>query len=328
MISSGVLGPTVGRSRAPNNATPSPIAGQQQKRSNNSNNMGLPFDPYDFNPLPSRIIATGAATNFPSIANVVGDVFNAPVLVPTTQIDAAQIVPHRNAPPTGFPARAALGGAFVARWVWGKEKGTPAGTGRGGFEEEIRRLLAKRWATSGGAPLRTGTNAAVVGNKPGSGTSTPYGHGNLSGLSSNVLEEVEEEVEDVERTDALNSANAYGLGAGFSDIINSTGRLRTITSSTAETTMSGSTLDGGPSTAFTTPDLGVTGSPNPASAASSDAPASTTTLVPVVALPTSDAELQLGLAKVAEPDVDAFMSYAAIVPEYCRLEGLLVKSIV
>ena len=45
-------------------------------------------------------------------------------------------------------------------------------------------------------------------------------------------------------------------------------------------------------------------------------------------MPTSDAELQLGLAKVAEPDVDAFMSYAAIVPEYCRLEGLLIKSLV
>ena len=54
----------------------------------------------------------------------------------------------------------------------------------------------------------------------------------------------------------------------------------------------------------------------------------TTSLVPVVAMPTSDAELQLGLAKVAEPDVDAFMSYAAIVPEYCRLEQLLIKSIV
>ena len=54
----------------------------------------------------------------------------------------------------------------------------------------------------------------------------------------------------------------------------------------------------------------------------------TTSLTPVTALPSSEAEIQIGLAKVAEPDVDAFMSYAAIVPEYCRLEGLLVKSIV
>jgi xylulokinase len=42
----------------------------------------------------------------------------------------------------------------------------------------------------------------------------------------------------------------------------------------------------------------------------------------------SESDLQLGLAKVTEPDVDAFLGYAAIVPEYCRLEGMLVKGIV
>jgi xylulokinase len=50
--------------------------------------------------------------------------------------------------------------------------------------------------------------------------------------------------------------------------------------------------------------------------------------MPVTALPTSESETQVGLAKVAEPDVDAFMAYAAIVPEYCRLEGMLVKALV
>jgi xylulokinase len=45
-------------------------------------------------------------------------------------------------------------------------------------------------------------------------------------------------------------------------------------------------------------------------------------------MPTGDAEAQVGLAKVAEPDADAFLAYAAIVPEYCRLEGMLVKGIV
>lgn len=328
MLASGVLGTNTGRSR--NNATPSPIAQQQQQKrpGNPANNMGLPFDPYDYNPLPTRIIATGAAANFPSIANLVGDIFNAPVLVPTTQIDAAQIVPHRNAPAPGFPARAALGGSYVARWVWGKERGTPAGTGRGGFEEEIRRLLSKRWTTTGGAPLRTNTNAASGGSKPGSGTSTPYGHGARSALGASVLVEVdEEEAEELDRLTSQNGA-LYGLGPGFGDVLDSAGRLRTFTGSTAGTAMSGSTLDA-PSTAFTTPELGAAGSPNPASAGGSEAaPAPPTALVPVTALPTSDAELQLGLAKVAEPDVDAFMSYAAIVPEYCRLEGLLVKSIV
>ena len=89
--------------------------------------------------------------------------------------------------------------------------------------------------------------------------------------------------------------------------------------------MSGSTLDP-PSTAFTTPDLG--GSPSLPNASENTPTSTTTALTPVTALPTSEAELQLGFAKVDEPDVDAFMSYAAIVPEYCRLEGLLVKSIV
>jgi xylulokinase len=333
MIASGVLGPNTGRNRS--NATPSPIAQQTKRPANTANNMGLPFDPYDYSPLPSRILATGAAANFPSIANLVTDIFNAPVLVPTTQIDAAQIVPHRNAPAPGFPARAALGGAYVARWVWGKERGAPAGTGRGGFEEEVRRLLGKRWTMTGGAPLRTNVNApSGAGSKPGSGTSTPYGShaGGRSGLVANVLVEVDEdEVEELEQRQ--NAAALYGLGPGFGEVLDSAGRLRTFTSSTAGTAVSGSTLDA-PSTALTTPDLGGTGSPNPAgssgpgSEGTSAATTGATALVPVTALPTSDAETQLGLAKVAEPDVDAFMSYAAIVPEYCRLEGLLVKAIV
>ncbi|KAH9920985.1 actin-like ATPase domain-containing protein [Amylocystis lapponica] len=327
ILATGVLGSGSGRGRNAN-STPSPISGQQKRAqtSPSPNNMGLSFDPYDFAPLPVRILATGAAANFPSIANLAGDVFNAPVLVPTTQIDAAQVVPHRNAPPSGFPARAALGGAYIARWVWGKEKGTPAGTGRGGFEEEVRRLLSKRWAAAGGAPLRTNVNAmgssSKAGSAAGSGTSTPYGHGGRSTLGATVLvEEEEDEMEEMER------AGGFGLGSGFGE---GELRMRTITSSTAGTAMSGSTLGEAPSTAFTTPDLSTlntstgAGTPGPESAV----PATPTALTPVVAMPTSEAETQLGLAKVAEPDVDAFMSYAAIVPEYCRLEGLLVKSIV
>ena len=117
---------------------------------------------------------------------------------------------------------------------------------------------------------------------------------------------------------------AYGAGSAFNE--SELSRLRTVTGSTAGTTMSGSSLDG-PSTAFTTPDLGGT-TPTGESAPDPAAQSTPASLVPVTAMPTSDAELQLGLAKVAEPDVDAFMSYAAIVPEYCRLEGLLIKSLV
>ena len=335
-IPAGVFGPTAGRTRTAN-ASPSPIAGAAPKRAtgvNNSNNMGLPFDPYDYAPLPARILATGAAANFPSIANLAGDVFNAPVLMPTTQVDAAQIVPHRNAPATGFPSRAALGGSYIARWVWGKEKGTPAGTGRGGFEEEVRRLLSKRWAATGGAPLRTSINAPGTASKApstaNSGASTPYGHGARSALGASILveEEEEEENEELERA-APNPAVPSGFGLGFGEA--EIARLRTVTGSTAGTAMSGSTLGEGPSTAFTTPDLGGLGSPNTSQTPGADsagAPATPSALQPVTAMQTSDAELQLGLAKVAEPDVDAFMSYAALVPEYCRLEGLLIKAIV
>ncbi|KAI0942604.1 hypothetical protein AcW1_003188 [Taiwanofungus camphoratus] len=328
MIAAGVLGSNSGRGRAAN-STPSPISGQQKRAASapSANNMGLPFDPYDCSPLPSRIISTGAAANFPSVANLVGDVFNSPVLVPTTQIDAAQVVPHRNAPPGGFPARAAIGGAYVARWVWGKEKGTPAGTGRGGFEEEVRRLLAKRWAATGGAPLRTNINApgssSKAGSASGSGTSTPYGHGGLSALGATILVEEEEEDEEMEKVGGLRSPFGLG-GAAFAE--SELSRMRTLTNSTTGTAMSGSTLGDAPSTAFTTPELGGN---NPGAAGSEATVTSApTALTPVTAMPTSEAEIQVGLAKVAEPDVDAFMSYAAIVPEYCRLEGLLVKSIV
>jgi xylulokinase len=52
-------------------------------------------------------------------------------------------------------------------------------------------------------------------------------------------------------------------------------------------------------------------------------------LTPVTVMTsTSENDLQVGFGKVTDPDVDSFMGYAAIVPEYCRLEGMLVKGIV
>jgi len=106
---------------------------------------------------------------------------------------------------------------------------------------------------------------------------------------------------------------------------------------------SGLTTPGGTSilTSLTSPDAsmnyGMNGgglSPTvaaatPTEATSSGAPTTgITPLTPVSALPTADTESQLGWMKVAEPDVDAFMAYASIVPEFVRLEGLLIKSLV
>jgi xylulokinase len=48
--------------------------------------LGLAFDPYDSVPLPRHLLVTSAAANFPSVANLVCDVFNTPVFVPTPQI--------------------------------------------------------------------------------------------------------------------------------------------------------------------------------------------------------------------------------------------------
>lgn len=397
--------------------------------------LGINFDPYDHTPLPSRIISTGAAANFPSISNLVGDVFNAPVYVPSTQVDSAQVIPHRNTPVTGFPGRAALGGAYVARWIWSREwasgslsSGAVGATGRGlgVFEDEMRRLLQKRWVATGGVPLRThvgpvpaglatststmsggGTHilgAAVggatltVGSGPGgggpssganSGTSTPFG--SRSGVGVALIEVDEEDLDrgptsptsndnipfDIMGTGLQHDPTVIGVHSpqGFEPAVGSTlsplydtltRRIRTQTGSTIDTLSSStSSLHAcGASTAYTTPDvsslsmsmsgLGISLSPgmgsgitlneqttpgggiftgpiigsNSVAGAGSSATVNPTPLTPVVALPTSDGEAQIGWAKVAEPDSDAFLTYASIVPEYCRLEGLLVKGLV
>ena len=337
MISTGLLGSARkgGISPAP------PLPGRS---SSVLSSLGLPFDPYDHTPLPSRVLATGAAANFPSVANLVGDIFNAPVFVPNTQVDSAQVVPHRNAPAQGFVARAALGSSYVARWVWGKEWG--AG-GLSVFEDEVKRLLGKRWVATGGMPLRTNVNAPGVvlsgmnlggGSGANSGSSTPYGP--RSGLGNTVF--VEEEEDEELELERQRQNDRLGLGALSPGMIgglyppSSFGdpgfgmRLRTQTNSTLESL---SSTNSGPvaSTAYTSPDLnlGVASNSNGTPAnGSSLTPTTPTPLTPVVALPTADAEAQIGLAKVAESDLDAFMAYAAIVPEYCRLEGMVIKGIV
>ena len=331
MITTGLLGSARkgGISPAP------PLPGRS---SSVLSSLGLPFDPYDHTPLPSRILATGAAANFPSVANLVGDIFNAPVFVPNTQVDSAQIVPHRNAPAQGFVARAALGSSYVARWVWGKEWG--AG-GLSVFEDEVKRLLGKRWVATGGMPLRTNVNAPGVvlsgmnlggGSGANSGSSTPYGQ--RSGLGTTIF--VEEDEDEELELEKERQNERLGLGALSPGVIGSLYppssfgdpgfgiRLRNSTLESLSGTNSGSTT-------YTPPDLnlGVTGGGTAANGSLLTPTTPTPTpLTPVVALPTADPEAQIGLAKVADSDLDAFMAYAAIVPEYCRLEGMMIKGIV
>ena len=330
--------------------------------------LGLSFDPYDYTSLPHRILVTGAAANFPSVANLVGDIFNAPVYMPNTQIDSAQVVPHRNAPAVGFPSRGALGGAYYARWIWGKERhhsgtgtgsgsGSGSGTGRGlgGFEEEIRRLHGKRWVASGSTLLRTnvGGMGGAGGSGANSGTSTPYA--GRSGLGSTVfVEEEEDEMEEMERTGggAMGSGTGLGIGSGAGNTVGGLlmapasvfaggfadrdlGRMRTLTGVSSDASASGPSLsstykvgDVAAAAGGSSPSGGVNAGAGASGSGTGGASTSTATLTPVTALPTSDSEAQIGLAKIAEADVDAFMTYAAIVPEYCRLEGMLCKSLV
>lgn len=343
MLATGLLG-----SARKGGISPAPPAPSNRSPSLMASSLGLSFDPYDPTPLPSRILTTGAAANFPSVANLVGDVFNAPVFVPSTQVDSAQVVPHRNAPAQGFPSRAALGGSYLARWLWGREAG--AG-GLSVFEDEMKRLLVKRWVGTSGTPLRTHVNGPAgsagggSGSGANSGTSTPYGHpgSGRSGLGATVFVE-EDEDEELEREKRLNErvsglglgpglgvmgGGIYGGGSGaFGEIGFGSSRMRTQTGSTSESALSSGLAA---STAFTTPDLNL-GVLSPTLGTNGNAASSTSTaptpLTPVVALATADAEAQVGLAKVAEPDLDSFMTYAAIVPEYCRLEGILIKGMV
>lgn len=368
MIATGVLGyprkSTSGMSPAPASARPTALA---------LSSLGLSFDPYDHTPLPARILATGAATNFPSMANLVGDIFNAPVYVPLTQIDSAQVVPHRNAPVQGYPSRSALGAAYLARWVWSREWG--AG-GLGVFEDEMKRLLGKRWVATGGMLLKSNINGAAsvigasstaassqltggTGSGANSGTSTPYGThpGRGSGLGGTIFAE-EEEDEEIER-ERNGRLLAASLGQGTpppgiigGGLYDQQARIRTQTGDTLSSTGTGGSSLIAPSSAFTTPDLSLgnlgvmaghalslgangngtsllsAGPGTSGSGTGAGTPTTPTPLTPVVALATSDTEAQIGLAKVAEPDVDAFMSYAAIVPEFSRLETMVVKGIV
>ncbi|KAH8109625.1 actin-like ATPase domain-containing protein [Phellopilus nigrolimitatus] len=320
----------------------------------------LSFDPYSTAPLPRRLVATGAAANFPAVVNLLGDVFNAPIFVPATQLDSAHAVApagpgaagsgpaaqfaaaHRNAPAPGFASRAALGSAFVARWVWTRERAAGPGASAApavAYEDEVRRLLARRWN------LRSKQQSAGGAHSP-----APYmQHQRSAGLGADVLVEEEEEDEEEEGDYVVGAMGAglassltLGLGGLGLDALGPAStpmpastpppRVRTATGSSLATSGSGFALSPGPGgsggalTALTSPD-GQSGTGTP-----TDAPASAgggiTPLTPVGALPTGDVEAQLGWAKVAEPDVDAFMAYASIVPEFVRLEGLLVKSLV
>ncbi|KAF7305310.1 hypothetical protein HMN09_00782600 [Mycena chlorophos] len=327
MLSTGVL------ARGP----PPPLSVHAIRRSG-AGALGVTFDPYDMAPLPGRILATGAAANFPSVANLVCDVFNAPVLVPTSQIASAQHSPHRNAPALGCPSRASLGAAYIARWVWGREwVGAGAAASGLAFEDEVRRILGKRWTATNGALPR----ASVATHTPTpSGTSTPFTRAPHVRAPNALLEEEEDEENAREMAERMGislmeyqlrnglarpAVSLYGGGGGVDGMTPSSSTSSMVTGSSAFTTPELNTGTSGLLSPGLPPTPGVIGANGTAAAGT---PTTPTPLTPVAALPTGEAEAQVGLAKVAEPDSDAFLAYAAIVPEYCRLEGMLMKGII
>ncbi|KAJ6533391.1 hypothetical protein DFH09DRAFT_1325695 [Mycena vulgaris] len=77
-----------------------------------SSALGLAINPYDPAPLPTRVLVAGAAAKFPSVANLICDVFNG-----ATEIVPTQAAPHHNEHAADWPSRAVLGAAYVPRWV-------------------------------------------------------------------------------------------------------------------------------------------------------------------------------------------------------------------
>ncbi|CAE6443521.1 unnamed protein product [Rhizoctonia solani] len=253
------------------------------------------FDPYTASALPSRILALGAAAGFASVASITADIFGARVLVPRSVI-------ARGAPVTPLmtPTR---------------------GTGILGFP--------------GGGGSGTSTPGLVVpGQQPQSqqqpapDTRAALGAAYLARWSIlSAGTDFEDEVRTVIRKRAkLSGALGLGVpvgtygrsGLGASVLVeedeeekedeNGDMHERTNTNSTAATSLSLHLS------------LPPQQPPNPANPS--------TTSASVHALPTDESDALLGLAKVAEGDMDAFGAYAALVPEWCRLEGMLIRGVV
>ncbi|KAG9119734.1 hypothetical protein FRC07_005094 [Ceratobasidium sp. 392] len=282
------------------------------------------FDPYSSQSLPPRILALGAAAGFASVVSITADIFGSRVLVPkSVVVRGAPVTPVMT--PTRAPIGMGLGstgfGGYVGAGGGGSGTSTPglmvpgqppqsqqeqapiearaalgaaylarwAVSGSGvDFEEDVRSVLKRRAKLAGGLGL--GGMTAASGS--GSGGMFPLAYGR-SGLGSSVLVEEDEE----EDEDAMHGNGDFE------------GRERSVTGSTAATSMS----------------LHLQIPPNPALGGGNGQGQGSAS---VHALPTDESDAMLGLAKVAEADMDAFAAYAALVPEWCRLEGMLLRGVV
>jgi xylulokinase len=357
--------------------------------------LGLSFDPYDYSLLPKRLIALGSAANFPSVVNLIGDVFNAPVYAPLSDANIANAGPRaRHAPPPSAgaatpgpssgsltpthtaggslstsgmtstaitmsaaatqaaqaahlppgvvpaPSRAsaALGSAYLACWAYRRR--TRQDERFESFEDEIRSLL--RGSAELARAERKATGAGAYGHSH-SGTTTPLARSGL-GIPSPLLEQEEDDRdEDTDSDDndhvllpqqrtPVEESGLYKASSMTSLLSNTANDLRS--------SQSGSTLMTSPSSAALSPGyqgnltlntaFGSTPPSGPATATPQSAavPTSQPATLNVAPLPSEYTDIDVGLVKVSDCDIDSFMMYAALVPEYCRLEGMLVRALV
>ncbi|KDQ10746.1 hypothetical protein BOTBODRAFT_177833 [Botryobasidium botryosum FD-172 SS1] len=306
-----------------------PSRPSRKPRGSIASSLGIAFDPYDATHLPRRILAVGSAANFPSVVGLLSDVFNAPVFVPSASPSTSSaadkngvngaLVKKGGLLPTPSRESACLGSAYMARWAW-KRVAKPEER-RESFEDEIRTLLRKRWISTNG--IAAADASAIIRSNTASYSQIHA----RSALSAPTAAAINEEDEDELEEDAHEKmGNGNGTSSyPHSPLFGSEPRTRTTTSSSSPSLTSAlntpsltasssvSTLLNGALSQVPTP---TPGTPSPPTA------------VTLTALPTDDVDAQAGLLKVADSDNDAFMTYAAIVPEYCRLEGMLVKALV
>lgn len=269
--------------------------------------IGLKFDPYDTANLPRRILATGSACTFPSVVGLLGDVFNAPVLIPNSLVEQSTAEVSK----LPFTARPALGAAYVARWGW--RKASRPDEKHPSFEDEVRWLMTKKSTVAGNGPATSGGNRSRSVSAPGTapGPSSKYLHAK-SGLAASSFAEEEEEEESYE--------SSFGQYSGAvtpprnPKILPSTPGISSAGTTPSLGSISGSSANVTPSLEWGSEGAGTPGGHAP--------------LAPIQPLPTDDADVQLGLVKVAEADHDTFLTYAAIVPEFCRLQRMIVKGLV
>lgn len=270
----------------------------------------------------------------------------------TMSAAATQAAAAAHLPPGIVPApsraSAAIGAAYLACWAYRRQ--TRPGDRYETFEEEIKTLLK---ASADAARVERKSQALAQGvyslSLSGSGASTPLGRSSL-GIPSPLMERDEDDSDDdnedgrTQGTDddhvLLPHQRQYGQvekGIKASSSIRSIGSTSHSSMSTLASQSTAFPSTFGSSLTLNTVLSSSASRPYGLASPTPTVPLAGTSATPVTAqpatlsvspLPSEDADIDVGLVKVADGDVDSFMTYASLVPEYCRLEGMLVRALV